>query len=132
MKKHLICFTIFTTCSSYCFGKKFDEEVLQHIAQDSTEIPEKERLAFIVQELHRIYQTTENPQFYLFNGGSAYGLVGLVYASLTEYLIIYGTPLNNGGHSGRYLMTVHDFVYRGKISIASPDNLEGKEVFQVK
>lgn len=116
------------SCST-CYGKKFDEKVLLTIVQNSLDEPEENRLTFILKELNATYNTPDQPHFYLFNGGNAHGLIGLLYASLTEYVIIYGTPLHNGGHSGRYLMTVRDFIYRGKVCIAAPCNIEGREVF---
>ena len=110
--------------------RKFQKEVLQEIVARSLPLPEKERFAFILQQLHQTYDTPQTPNIYLFNGGTAHGLICLLYASCTEYLILYGTPLNNGGHSGRYLMNVYDFVFRGKVTIAaaSLDAIEGREV----
>jgi hypothetical protein len=118
----------FAFCTTLAFSKKFQEDVLQAIVQHSVELPEKERLPFILQELNTRYGTTTTPNFHLFNGGYAHGIIGLIYASVTEYLIIYGTPLSNGGHSGRYLMNIYDFIYRGKVTITSPTELEGREV----
>lgn len=105
--------------------KQFDDEILHTIIKNSIQCSEQYRLPFILKELNTIYGTTEHPNFYLFNGGSTFGFVGMLYASCTEYLFIYGSPLANGGHSGRYLLNIRDFVYRGKVTVTTTKNLEG-------
>jgi len=115
-------------CIPLVFSRKFQQADLNTIVQQSIQLPEEQRLDFILQELNKKYGTTTRPNFHLFNGGGAFGIIGLVYASLNEYLIIFGSVLPNGGHSGRYFLNFSDFVYRGKITIASPKELEGREV----
>lgn len=114
--------------SSYLLGQKFQVKTIKNIVQQSMKLAEKERLNFILKELNQEYQTTISPKYHLFNGGGAFGVLGVLYSSLTEYLIVYGSPLSNGGHSGRYLLNIHDFIYRGKVKIVTPQNLEGEEV----
>jgi sigma non-opioid intracellular receptor len=120
---------ILCASSLHLDGKIFDENILQSIVQNSIQLPELERMSFIIEQLNKTYKTPLQPKFYLFNGGSTFGFVGLLYASLTEYLMIYGSPLANGGHSGRYLLTIRDYVYRGKITIATLDAMEGIELY---
>jgi ERG2 and Sigma1 receptor like protein len=49
------------------------------------------------------------------NAGGAMGQMKLLHCSLTEYLILFGTPIGTEGHSGRYPTEVWDFVYDGQV-----------------
>ena len=45
----------------------------------------------------------------------ATGVMTMLHASFSEYLIIFGTPVGTEGFSGRYRMDIHDFVLAGEI-----------------
>ena len=56
----------------------------------------------------------DNP--WLFNTAcGAMGQLKLLYGSLSEYLILFGTPIGTEGHSGRYRADVHDFMIKGEM-----------------
>jgi C-8 sterol isomerase len=38
------------------------------------------------------------------------GIMNVLHGSLTEYLILFGTPIGTEAFSGRYLIDIHDFV----------------------
>jgi C-8 sterol isomerase len=54
------------------------------------------------------------PRRWIFsNAGGAMGQIHLLYASLTEYILFFGTPVGTEGHSGRYATEVWDAVIAG-------------------
>ena len=56
------------------------------------------------------------PRDWIFNNaGGAMGQLSLLYASLNEYLLFFGTPIGTEGHSGRYTTEVYDYMIEGEM-----------------
>lgn len=49
------------------------------------------------------------------NAGGAMGQMTFLHASITEYIIIFGSPIGTEGHSGRYATEVYDWVFDGEM-----------------
>ena len=58
----------------------------------------------------------------------AIGVMTLLHAFFSEYLIIFGTPIGTEGFSGRYRMEIHDFVLSGEIWTYRQDRCGIREV----
>ncbi|KFR17079.1 Sigma non-opioid intracellular receptor 1, partial [Opisthocomus hoazin] len=55
----------------------------------------------------------EDLQWVFVNAGGWMGSMCLLHASLTEYVLLFGTAVDTGGHSGRYWVDISDTVISG-------------------
>ncbi len=92
-------------------------EKLHAIARNAAGKPAAEAFACMLAELDATWPgriCPDNP--WLFNTAcGAMGQLKLLYGSLSEYLIFFGTPIGTEGHSGRYLADVYDFMVTGEM-----------------
>lgn len=58
------------------------------------------------------------------NAGGAMGQMKLLHCSLSEYILVFGTPIGTEGHSGRYLAEVHDFMLAGEMWCFTPGDVD--------
>jgi hypothetical protein len=95
-------------------------------------LPHEKMVRLVVDELARLYpghvETTER---WLFNvAGGATGIMTVLHGSLTEYVIIYGTPVGTEGFSGRYWIDIYDYVLAGEMWTYSETEVREPEVFR--
>ena len=60
---------------------------------------------------------------------SCTGLLKILHASLTEYVILFGTPLGTKGFSGRYQLEIWDAMLYGKMWTTMKDRPFDKDIF---
>ncbi|EFQ99652.1 C-8 sterol isomerase [Nannizzia gypsea CBS 118893] len=68
--------------------------------------------------------TTEPEKWIWSNHGSAMGAFHILHASVTEYLIFYGTPIYSSGHSGLHLADDYFTILSGTEKAYRPGQLE--------
>lgn len=95
----------------------FQPERLHEIARQALDRPPQEMLRAVAEGLARAYPGHVRSELdWIFNNaGGAMGQMALLHASLTEYLLLFGTPIGTEGHSGRYATEVHDFMLAGEM-----------------
>jgi ERG2 and Sigma1 receptor like protein len=110
----------------------FDPDVLHDIARLAIEQrPRAAVLASVEEQLAARYpRHIERGGPWIFNNaGGAMGQLKLLHCSLSEYILIFGTPIGTEGHSGRYGTQVYDFMLDGEMWCYHAGELE-KTVFQ--
>ncbi|XP_072514854.1 sigma non-opioid intracellular receptor 1 [Salminus brasiliensis] len=86
--------------------------VKQYAGQDHEQAFSK-----VVVELRRRYPghilPDEDLQWVFVNAGGWMGSMCLLHASLTEYVLLFGTAVDTSGHSGRYFAEISDTIISG-------------------
>ena len=95
----------------------FQPEALHEIARKAVGMPYKEMFTKVTNDLEMLVPgRIRHKQRWLFNTAcGATGQMTLLYGSLSEYIILFGTPIGTEGFSGRYFADVHDFMLDGEM-----------------
>ncbi len=95
----------------------FDPDILYETSKKAIGLPYEEMFETVRTELEQKYPGRINDKIqWLFNnaGGCMYS-VAVLHASLTEYLLIFGSPIGTKGHTGRHFTEIYDFVMDGEL-----------------
>lgn len=96
----------------------FDPAVLHEIARAAVgKKPRADMIASVEEGLIARYPDhVDRDAPWLFNNaGGAMGQIKILHSSLSEYILIFGTPIGTEGHSGRYGTEVYDFMLEGEM-----------------
>jgi C-8 sterol isomerase len=109
----------------------FDPAVMQHIAQAAInatagqpqELPRLMEL--VVGQLRQRYgrHIVAQPEWIFNNAGGAMGAMLVLHCSISEYIIIFGTPLGTEGHTGRFLADDYFTILHGEQWAFAPGDL---------
>lgn len=114
-------------------GYLFDLEELGEVARSAIGQPFETMAQVVTRALVDHYPDHVDPSpRWMFNlAGGATGAMGILHASLTEYLILFGTPIGTEAFSGRYLLDIHDFVIAGEMWTYNEDAFGSRVVTRV-
>lgn len=95
--------------------KLFTIDALREAAAGVVGLPHDEMIETLVQRIAHRWPGRINTRirWILNSANGALGTMTLLYASLSEYLIIFGSPIGTEGHSGRYFADVYDIMIEG-------------------
>ena len=94
----------------------FEPEVLHEIVNEVVGQPMETLLPALVDRLDDRYHghiDTELPWVFN-NAGGAMGAMAVLHASITEYLIVFGTPIGTEGHTGRFWADDYFIILEGE------------------
>ncbi|XP_040053922.1 sigma non-opioid intracellular receptor 1 [Gasterosteus aculeatus] len=95
----------------------FNKEDVAKLAKQYAGQDHEQAFAKVVVELRKRYPghilPDEDLQWVFVNAGGWMGSMCLLHASLTEYLLLFGTAVDTGGHSGRYWAEISDTIITG-------------------
>lgn len=95
----------------------FSPEKIHAIGRLGAGLPHEEMCRAVIDALDAEYPGhIQTKQDWVFNlAAGATGMMTILHASLTEYLIIFGTPIGTEAFSGRYLLDIYDVVMAGEM-----------------
>jgi len=112
----------------------FDQNNLQSIVQAAINrrpANTRELFSFIVANISTQYpgHIRQEENWLFNNAGGAMGSMWILHASISEYLIIFGTPVGTEGHSGRHMADDYFIILEGEQWAFSEGQLE-REVYK--
>jgi hypothetical protein len=96
----------------------FEPGVLHEIAREAITHKSRSEIVASTERLlaERYPKHIERSAPWIFNNaGGAMGQIKLLHCSLSEYILIFGSPIGTEGHSGRYGTEVYDFMLDGEM-----------------
>jgi len=100
----------------HAIGNRFDPATLAEIARRHAGPASEERFERLAGELADAHPgLVSRDQPWLFsNAGGAMVQMRVLYASLSEYVLIFGTAVGTSGHTGRHAVEFFDVVLDGE------------------
>jgi C-8 sterol isomerase len=97
-------------------GFLFDPDALHDIARGVLDLPLDEKVERLRAELASRYPGHIRPRTeWIFNiAGGAMGQLCVLHASITEYVIVFGSPIGTEGYSGRFAADDYFIILDGE------------------
>ncbi|XP_072462643.1 sigma non-opioid intracellular receptor 1 isoform X3 [Notamacropus eugenii] len=95
----------------------FQREEIAQLARQYAGLDHELAFSRLIVELRRLHPghilADEDLQWVFVNAGGWMGSMCLLHASLSEYVLLFGTAIDTGGHSGRYWAEISDTIISG-------------------
>ncbi|XP_065454728.1 sigma non-opioid intracellular receptor 1 isoform X2 [Chrysemys picta bellii] len=96
---------------------EFRPEEIAELGRHHAGLDHEQAFSKIIVELRKKHPghilPDEDLQWVFVNAGGWMGSMCLLHASLTEYVLLFGTAVDTGGHSGRYWADISDTIISG-------------------
>lgn len=94
----------------------FDPAVLQRVARGVLDLPMSEKVERLRAELAERYpgHIRRDVEWIFNHAGGAMGQMCVLHASITEYIIVFGTPIGTEGYSGRFAADDYFIILDGE------------------
>jgi C-8 sterol isomerase len=104
----------------------FDPEAIFEVVRPLVGQPIEQLIPALVDDLAERWpkHIEREARWVLNNAGGAMGSMRFLHTSLTEYLIIFGTPIGTEGHSGRFWADDFFFILDGEQWAYGPGDLQ--------
>ncbi len=111
-------------------GYIFDPTHLHAVAKECVGLPHEELTAAVIGKLAKVYSDhIESRQNWLLSiAGGAMGIMTILHGSLSEYVLLFGTPIGTEGFSGRYRIDIYDFIPEGEMWTYTESNFRNRIV----
>lgn len=95
----------------------FDTDRLHELSKSGVGLPFDQMVSTVVEQLDRAYpgQINTEVDWVMTMAAGFKGSMTVLHASLSEYLIIFGTPITTAGFSGKWKLEIHDFMLDGEM-----------------
>jgi C-8 sterol isomerase len=112
-------------------GYIFEPEILHDVARRAIGQPIEDVISQIHRELLDRYpgHIVRDPEWIFNVAGGAMGQMKVLHSSITEYIMIFGTPIGTEGFSGRFMAEDHFMILHGEQWCFREGGLE-KEVYR--
>src|SRR5437660_935167 len=113
-------------------GYVFSPERLHAIAKGAVGLPHDEMCEKVIRDVHREWPDhVETKQDWIFSlAGGATGIMTVLHGSLSEYILIFGSPVGTEAFSGRYRIQIHDYVLSGEMWTYTEQDYGQRAVFK--
>ena len=95
-------------------------------------LPHDKMVRQVSDELARRYpgHIETRPNWMLSLAGGVMGIMTVLHGSLSEYVLIFGTPVGSEGFSGRYRIEIHDFMLAGEMWTYTESDFAERRVYR--
>src|SRR2546423_13502050 len=108
----------------------FDPEILKAVAKAHLGLRHEEMVSGISRDLAKAYPGhIETRQDWILSiCGGAMGIMTILHGSLSEYVLIFGSPIGTEGFSGRYRIDIYDVMLAGEMWTYTEDKFRERIV----
>ena len=110
----------------------FDPSVLHAVARAAVGLSHDKMVRQVAEDLERRYpgHIETRPNWMLSLCGGVMGIMTVLHGSLSEYVLIFGTPVGSEGFSGRYRIEIHDFMLAGEMWTYTESDFAQRRVYR--